>query len=161
MSIRDWGSYTPPVMTSESMRNWGSYAPPVINAGQIGNNDLGVDLMGGAPNLGLGTPGIGAGPGNWWDSLFDRTDTNTGIKSQGMAMPLISGASALMSGFLGLKQYGLQKDALKQSKKEFEMNWGAQQKATNSAMEDRQRARVASNPNAYQSVGDYMKKNGI
>ena len=31
----------------------------------------------------------------------------------------------------------------------------------NTQMEDRQRARVASNPTAYQSVGDYMNKNGL
>lgn len=93
--------------------------------------------------------------------FLDTTDMATGMKTQGWGMPVISAANGLMSGFLGLKNYGLQKDALKQSKKEFEMNWGAQQKMVNSEMEDRQRARIASNPNAYQSVGDYMKKNGI
>lgn len=163
MGIKDWGRDTTTHNPLASMLNWGGdYTPQLMNASQLSNGlGGGVNLMEGAPNLGLGTPMGNAGGGSWWDSLFDKTDTATGIKTQGLAMPLIGGASALMSGILGFKQYGLQKDALKQSKKEFEMNWGAQQKAVNSQMEDRQRARVASNPNAYQSVGDYMKQNGI
>lgn len=159
MAIKNWGMDTTMQSPLASMRDWGGYTPPLMGMDQLNQSNLGVDLMGGAPQLGLGTPRGNTGS-SWWDSLFDKTDAN-GIKTQGMAMPAISAASALMSGILGWKQLGVQKDALKQSKKEFEMNWGAQQKTINSQLEDRQRARVASNPNAYQSVGDYMNKNGI
>jgi len=118
---------------------------------------LNEDQYGGATNVMPGSMGDGGG---WFGKMFDKTDS-MGNKTQGWGMPAIQGASALMSGILGYKQMKNQKAALAQTKKEFDMNWGAQQKTTNSAMEDRQRARVASNPNAYVSVGEYMKKNGI
>ena len=120
-----------------------------------------MDFLKQTPNFGGSDSGmnLGGSKGSWWDSLFDKTEN--GVKTQGLAMPLIAGGSALMSGIMGYKQYGLQKEALKQTKKEFDLNWGAQQKTVNSQLEDRQRARVAANPSAYQGVGEYMKKNGI
>lgn len=84
-----------------------------------------------------------------------------GTQNAGWGGAAIGAGSALMQGILGFKQLGIAKDQLAQSKKEFSLNFGAQQKLTNSRLEDRQTARVASNPTAYQSVGDYMKKNGI
>jgi hypothetical protein len=57
---------------------------------------------------------------------------------------------------MGMKNYGLMKDSLREGKRQFDMNWGLQRDMVNSQMEDRQRARVASNPNAYQGVDDYM-----
>ena len=62
---------------------------------------------------------------------------------------------------MGMKQYGLAEDALKEQKRQFNINYEAQRKMTNSQLADRQRARVASNPNAYESVADYMKKWGV
>ena len=53
------------------------------------------------------------------------------------------------------------KTTLAEGKRQFQINYGAQKTTINSALEDRQRARVASNSSAYQSVGDYMDKNGI
>ena len=76
----------------------------------------------------------------------------------GMAM---GAASGLMSAFMGMKQYGLAKQSLAQNKQQFETNFNAQKGLTNSSLEDRQRARVASNANAYESVGSYMQKNGV
>lgn len=76
----------------------------------------------------------------------------------GMAMGALQG---LGSAYMGMKQYGLAKDQLAFSKSAFERNFNAQKTLTNSSLEDRQRARVASNPGAYQSVGEYMSKNGV
>lgn len=73
----------------------------------------------------------------------------------------IGGFGALASAFLGMKQYGLAKQTLAENKRQFQMNYDAQKQTTNSRLEDRQRARVASNPGAYQSVGDYMGQNRI
>lgn len=155
-------SYSSSIYRPNRMFDWGN--PQTMSVGDITapvQDGLPmVDFMGREPGASNITPGSMSSNSSWWNSLFDQTGAN-GVKTQGMAMPLIAGASALMNGFMGYKQYGLQKDALAQTKKEFDMNWGAQQKTTNSALEDRQRARVASNPGAYQSVGDYMKKNGI
>lgn len=60
-----------------------------------------------------------------------------------------------------MKQYGLAEDAFKENQRQFNINYAAQKSLTNSQLEDRQRARVASNPTGYQSVGDYMNQNGI
>lgn len=73
----------------------------------------------------------------------------------------ISGFGSLASAFLGMKQYGLAKQTLEENKKQFQLNYDAQKSMTNARLEDRQRARVASNPGAYQSVGDYMTGNRI
>ena len=75
--------------------------------------------------------------------------------------PAIGAASALMNGYLGMQNYGLAKDQFNFQKDAFNKNWAAQSKLTNASLSDRQAARVASNPTAYQSVSDYMKANGV
>jgi len=62
---------------------------------------------------------------------------------------------------MGMKQYGIMKDSLKESKRQFNTNFGAQKQMVNSQLEDRQRARLASNPNEYESLSTYMDKNRI
>lgn len=70
----------------------------------------------------------------------------------------IQAGSALLNGFMGMKQYGLAKDQLKFQKTSFNKNYQNQVGETNRRLEDRQAARVASNPGAYQSVSDYMNR---
>lgn len=60
-----------------------------------------------------------------------------------------------------MQNYGLAKDQFNFQKDAFNKNWAAQSKLTNASLSDRQAARVASNPTAYQSVSDYMKANGV
>lgn len=98
---------------------------------------------------------------NWGKNSGFLGSTENGVTTQGWGGTALGITQGLGNAWMGMKQYGLAKDQLAQSKKQFEMNYAAQQKTTNLALEDRQRARVASNPGAYQSVGDYMKKNGI
>lgn len=88
--------------------------------------------------------------------LFD----NFGGKD-GWGNTAISGIGALASTFLGMKQYGLAKKTMEENKRQFQLNYDAQRQMTNTRLEDRQRARVASNAGAYQSVGDYMATNGV
>ena len=102
-----------------------------------------------------------ASPWNWNDFLFGSTNNQTGIKTNsalGTGLGILQG---LGSAYMGMKQYGLAKDQLQFSKDAFNKNYAAQAKMTNASLMDRQRARVASNPGAYQSVGDYMAQNGI
>jgi hypothetical protein len=73
----------------------------------------------------------------------------------------MSGAQSLGNLWMGMQQYGLAKDTFNENKRQFGLNYDAQRKSTNSRLEDRQAARVASNPGAYQSISEYMKKNGI
>lgn len=97
------------------------------------------------------------GSSKWWLGGKD----GQGQTTNGAAMPIISAASGLMNAYMGMQQYGLYKDQFKFQKESFAKNFDAQRSSINSQLEDRQRARVASNAGAYQSVGDYMNKNGI
>lgn len=107
-------------------------------------------------------PSIWSGISNWMDSSgFLGKKLGDGTQIQGWGMPALSAASGLTNAFFGAKQYNLAKDTLDQNKKQFQLNFDAQKKTTNSALADRQASRVAANPGAYQSVGDYMKQYGI
>lgn len=98
--------------------------------------------------------------GGLFDNFFDTTDRN-GIKTQGWGGMALSGLQGLGNSYMAMKQFGLAEDALKEQKRQFNINYEAQRKMTNSQLSDRQRARVASNPNAYESEVDYMKKWGV
>ena len=107
---------------------------------------------------------VGADGGGFMDKLFnnffDTTDPN-GIKTQGWGGLALSGLQGLGNSYMAMKQFGLAEDALKEQKRQFNINYEAQRKTTNAQLSDRQRARVASNPNAYESEVDYMKKWGV
>lgn len=93
--------------------------------------------------------------------LLGYKDMSTGTRVNGWGDLLLGLTEGLGSAYMGMKQYGLAKEQLQFSKDAFNKNYAAQAKMTNSTLEDRQRARIAANPGAYQSVGDYMAKNGI
>ena len=76
----------------------------------------------------------------------------------GMAL---EAAQGLFDGYLGLQKLGMAKKALAENQRQFNLNYDAQRRTTNAALEDRQRARLASNPGAYESVGTYMDRNGV
>jgi hypothetical protein len=102
------------------------------------------------------------GVSNWLnDSGVLGKTLGDGTKLQGWGGMAVGAASGIMNSLLGFQQMGMAKDAAKESRRQFDLNYGAQVKTTNSQLEDRQRARVASNSGAYQSVGDYMKQYGI
>lgn len=131
--------FTPP----SAPQNWGDAVMQQANGGGF---NFGANAMAGLPQINtMDKPGIMGsmlGPNGWG----------------GMAL---SAAGGLASTFLGMKQYGLAKQTLAENKRQFQMNYDAQKQTTNTRMEDRQAARVASNPGGYQSVGDYMAKNRI
>lgn len=95
--------------------------------------------------------------GGLFSNFFDNPETG----AQGWGGMALSGAQGLMGGFMGMKQYGMAKDQLKEAKRQFDLNYNTQRQTVNTQLEDRQRARVASNPGHYESVGDYMKKHGV
>lgn len=97
---------------------------------------------------------------NYWmpDWLKGAIGTKDAPGWGGMA---IGGVGTLASAFMGMKQYGLAKETLAENKRQFELNYGAQKQTTNTALEDRQRARYASNPGAYVSPSAYMDQHGI
>jgi hypothetical protein len=106
----------------------------------------------GLPGLG---GGAGAGGGDWWSKMI-------GNKEQpGWGGLAVGAGSALMNAFMGMKQYGLAKSQLAESRRRYDQDYDAQKRLTNAQLEDRQYARVASNPGGYQSVGDYMRDKGV
>lgn len=149
--------------------NWGKPNPLLGSAGQsdymstLFPTTAGLDMGGGDSGAGMGGGGgWGAGLNQWLNQsgMLGSTDAN-GIKSQGWGGMAMGAAQSLGNLWMGMKQYGLAKDTFNENKRQFGLNYDAQKKSTNSRLEDRQIARVASNPGAYQSVSDYMKKNGI
>lgn len=99
--------------------------------------------------------------GSWFkDSGFLGSEKD-GIKTQGWGGMALGTAQGLGNAFLAMQNYGLARDTFNESKDQFNRNFAATQKTTNAALEDRQRARVAANSGAYQSVGDYMQRNGV
>lgn len=124
-------------------------------------------LGSGIPDVATHTPAlpmvgdtVGGGGGGLFSSFLQQRDAN-GVLSGGWGTTALGAAQGLGNLYMGMQQYGLAKKALQQSKDQFEKNYAAQRTTTNASLEDRQRARVASNPGAYQSVGDYMNQHGI
>lgn len=149
-----YGLQMPPGFAS--LDSWGSPDVPdplnTMDSGGINLYDLkALDALSPdlAPNLNKLTQ---PSTGDFWSSFGGK---------DGWGNTAIGGFGALASAFLGMKQYGLAKQTLAENKRQFQMNYDAQKQTTNSRLEDRQRARVASNPGAYQSVGDYMGQNRI
>ena len=101
------------------------------------------------------------GGSSFLDSFFRSKDPTSGLTTGGWGEAGLGIASGLASAWMGMQQYGLAKDTLQANKDQFNKNYAAQKQTTNASLEDRQRARVASNPGAYQSVGTYMQQNGI
>lgn len=160
--------------------NWGMPAPALpadfASMGTYGAMpavDYGLNYSGGTSGTGF-TAGnaslpalnlsgsIPSGGSNWFrDSGFLGQKNADGTMTQGWGGMALGGAQALGSLYMGMQQYNLAKDTLANNKAQFERNFAAQKATTNASLEDRQRARVASNAGAYQSVGDYMNQNGV
>lgn len=107
------------------------------------------------------TTAITGNTGSIWDSFLQQNNAKTGMASGGWGSAALGLASGLTNAWIGFNQYGLAKDQLAFQKDSFKKNYDAQRQTTNTALEDRQKARVAANPGAYQSVGTYMNENRI
>lgn len=157
------------------MQSWGS-AGSLPLLGNYGSNDFSSLANWGGPATSMAIEGLNPlasvaqqAPMSNWGAISNWMDNSgmlgkklaDGTQVQGWGGLGLGAASGIMNAWMGMQQYGLAKDQLAQSKKAFDMNYNAQVKTTNAALEDRQNARVASNPGAYQSTGDYMKKNGL
>lgn len=96
--------------------------------------------------------------GSFLDSILGGTGDMSGLQ---MGQLGLGGVTSLLNGYLGFQNLGLAKKQYQSQLDQFNKQWDANKKLTNASLADRQAARVASNPNAYQSVDDYMKKYGI
>ena len=183
--LRNIGMSDPADLTS-ALSNWGGVSK-LIPPPSVSTNAVPAPVATpttnyfGDPNYnGEGFTGVGGGGGlnvvptqgggSMWDSfknwmkdsgVLGSTDIKTGIKTDGWGGLALGAAQGLGNAFMGMQQYNLAKDTFNENKRQFNLNFEAQRKTTNAALEDRQRARVASNSSAYQSVGDYMNKYGV
>lgn len=151
----------------------GNYTPDVMAGFRTGPTFGGVGYApaGSTPITSVGSGGIDGGDGGgfmsslggWLKSsgITGSYDPASGVQQQGWGGLALGAGQGLFNAWLGMQQLGLAKDTLSFNKDQFNKNFGAQQKTTNARLEDRQRARVASNAGAYQSVGDYMNQNRI
>jgi len=111
-----------------------------------------------------GTQGAGNSLGTFGSSLTNFGNSASGIgdlSTLQLGQLGIGGLTGLANGYLGFQNMGLAKRQAAQAQNNFNTQWNANVKSTNASLSDRQAARVASNPNAYESVDSYMKKYGI
>jgi len=91
------------------------------------------------------------------------TDTGFFAKGGGYqnVMAGLNAFSGLTNAYTGMKQLNLAEDAFDFNKDLSTVNLANQAQTVNSQLADRQRARIASNPNAYQSLDQYMANNAV
>lgn len=152
----------------------GSFGTPSLVGGvPLGGGNNNVPSFGTSIGASTTAGTMPAGPGNLFSnlfgdggmfskqSLFGGTDAKTGVSSLGWAPTALGIGQAIFGGIQGNKAMKMAQDSFKEGKRQFDLNYGAQRQSINTQLEDRQRARVASNPGAYESVGDYLDKNRI
>lgn len=132
------------------------------------NNDGGPGLVnfpgfGGGGSAGAPTGKAGGLLGNLFSrqSLFGGTDSQTGISTGGWAPVALGAGQAIFGALQGNKAMGLAEKQFDESKRQFDLNFNAQRQSINTQLEDRQRARNASNATAYENTDEYLRKNKV
>lgn len=73
----------------------------------------------------------------------------------------LQAAAGLWGSYNGMQQTKLAKQQMANSLNQWNKSYANQVASYNTRLEDRQRARVGANPNAYESVDSYMAKNRL
>ena len=148
----DWGG-----ATSTGAMDWTKGASSMLGQGGFNGSQVAAPGM-----FGGMFDGVGAA---LKDSGFLGSTDAAGNKTDGWGGAALGVANGLMSGYMGMKQYGLSKDIFENNKAQFERNFGAQKGITNASLQDRQERRVreaAANGNSSATnVADYMSKYGV
>ena len=105
---------------------------------------------------GMGTDLMSGGGGSTFGNVSNWMSNNGDLLKAGMG--LITGG---LGAWNGMQQNSLMRDNMRQQQSQFREQMDISKSNLNSKYEDRQRARVASNPQAYESVESYMKKYGV
>ena len=87
--------------------------------------------------------------GNWASQNADLLKSGIGLITGGVG------------AWQGYNQNKLMRENMQQQSSQFREQMDLSKQNINRNLEDRQRARVASNPTAYESVDSYMKKYGV
>ena len=155
------GGYQTPQLSAMSLGNFG-------NAGVYGGGDSASGAQNIASLFNAGSSNEGSGGGMFEslsnlfskNSLFGGTDEK-GVTTKGWAPLALGAGQAILGGIQGMQAQKLAQKQFKEGVRQFDLNYGAQRQSMNTQLEDRQRARVASNPGAYESVSSYLDKNRI
>lgn len=165
MNFPFYGFNTPGLQLGEN-NNWMNQvntvqpmptAQPFANAVQPWQSDLSGAMQNqtysglGLDSSGMYQTGMGANTGgmsNWLSGNADLLKAGVG---------LVTGGIGAWNGF---QQNRMMRDNMSMQANQFREQMDLSKSNYNSKLEDRQRARVASNPTAYESVDSYMKKYG-
>lgn len=138
------GGITATPQNVSTINNASAYNSLGLNAnGTYGNYNFGSDLQFSQPQGFLGQA-------NSWIS------NNSDLLKAGIG--LVTGGIGAYNGF---QQNKLMREQMGMQASQFREQMDISKQNLNRNIEDRQRARVASNPQAYESVSDYMKKYGV
>lgn len=95
------------------------------------------------------------------DSMFGSMNKEGTVFSTGWVSPVAALGQSIFGAIQGQKQLALAEDQFKENRRQFDANYNAQRQSINTQLEDRQRARVASNPGAYEDTESYLARNRI
>lgn len=106
----------------------------------------------------------GGGGSSFKPSVIDKalgyTDPDSGMQVSGYAPMALGAAQGLGSMYMGMKQYGLAKDQLAESKRQFNKQYESNKRLTNERLSTRHERRLKEG-HADQSTTEYMKKYGV
>jgi len=135
--------------------------PSIQNYTQAGLTPWQTDLQGSINNqtytsLGLDSNGAYVPTGNTGFSPSNWASQNSDLLKAGLG--LVTGGIGAWNGY---QQNKLVRQNMNQQASQFREQMNLSKQNINRNLEDRQAARVASNPNAYMSVSDYMNRYGV
>lgn len=124
----------------------------------LGTNGTSTTNVAATPGMTNTSINANAAPNTFNTNNLDTTSGISGLQAGQLGLSALSG---LFNGYLGYQNMQTAKNQASQAQSNWNKQWAANVKTTNASLSDRQAARVASNPNAYSSVSDYMSKYGI
>jgi hypothetical protein len=139
---------------SSQMQDWGIPQPSADYFGMSGSAD-------GTGLAGLGGGSNPAGDFTMMQKMFGGAQAD-GTATNGMVMPALNTLTGVAGLWMGKQQLDLAQKSLRENRRQFGLNFNSQAKNYNSRIEDRQRARNASNSTGvYESTDSYLQKNKI
>lgn len=141
----NWATSTQPAASNVStINNASAYNSLGLNPnGSYGNYNFGTELQFSQPQGFMGQAN------NWLSNNADLLKAGVGLVTSGIG------------AWNGFQQNKLMRENMSMQASQFREQMDISKQNLNRNIEDRQRARVASNPQAYESVQDYMKKYGV
>lgn len=137
------------MQTTQPMNIEGNFAP---NMQSMGSNPSFTSV---GEAMGFEMPTYAQG-NSWAGNLGKWASQNSDLLKAGAG--LITGG---IGAWNGMNQNKLMRQNMNQQAGQFREQMDLSKQSLNRNIEDRQRARVASNPQAYESVDSYMKKYGV